>query len=70
MGRYRTIIVYKDYFENFLNTQPSKVQRKILQILRVIEDVEVIPSKTPIAMIRKNSKLMRDYYKDKNNKEI
>ncbi len=117
MGRYRTIIVYKDYFENFLNTQPSKVQRKILQILRVIEEIEVIPSnhlkhiegtdglyeirvifggnifrifcffdalkvvvllsgfqkkteKTPIAMIRKNSKLMRDYYKEKNTKEI
>ncbi len=117
MGRYRNIIVYKDYFENFLNTQPPKVQRKILQILRVIEEVEVIPSnhirhlegteglyeirvifggklfrvfcffdsgkmvillsgfqkkstKTPAEMIRKNTRLMREYFKEKNNKEL
>lgn len=43
MGKYRTIIVYEDYFEQFLDTQPQKIQAKILQILRVIEEVDVIP---------------------------
>lgn len=43
MKRYRTIIAYKNYFEDFLDLQTPKVQEKILQILRVIEYVEIIP---------------------------
>ena len=43
MGLYRTVIAYEDYFEVFLNEQSPKVQAKILQILRVIERLEVIP---------------------------
>ena len=35
--------MYKDYFESFLNGQPSKTQLKVLQILRIIEEIEVIP---------------------------
>lgn len=45
MGKYRTVIVYKDYFEDFLKEQSPKVQTKILQILRIIEEVEVIPER-------------------------
>lgn len=40
----RTVIAYKNYFEDFLSSQTPKVQKKILQILRVIEEVEVIPA--------------------------
>lgn len=43
MKKYRTVIAYKDYFENFLMAQKPKVQSKILQILRLIEEMEVVP---------------------------
>lgn len=43
MKKYRTVITYKDHFEDFLDNQPPKVQAKILQILRIIEEVEIIP---------------------------
>lgn len=43
MKKYRTIIAYKHYFEEFLDNQTPKVQAKILQILRIIEEVEVVP---------------------------
>ena len=45
MGKFRTVIVYKEYFEDFLKEQSPKVQMKILQILRIIEEVEVIPER-------------------------
>jgi len=45
MGKYRTVIVYEDYFERFLDTQPQKTRAKILQILRIVEELEVIPEK-------------------------
>lgn len=41
--RYREVIVYKDYFESFLSTLKPEVQRKILQILRIIEIMERVP---------------------------
>lgn len=44
MGKYRTVITYKNFFEDFLDKQSPKVQSKILQILRVIEEIEIIPS--------------------------
>lgn len=44
MGRYRRVVAYKEYFENFLDEQSTKVQAKILQVLRIIEEVEVIPT--------------------------
>lgn len=43
MKKYRTVITYKDYFEKFLDDQSPKVQAKILQILRIVEEVEVVP---------------------------
>lgn len=41
--RYREVIVYKDYFESFLSTLKPEVQRKILQILRIVEIMERVP---------------------------
>lgn len=43
MKRYRTVVTYKEYFERFLEQQTPKVQTKILQILRIIEGVELVP---------------------------
>lgn len=43
MGTYRTVITFRHYFEDFLDLQPPKVQRKILQILRLVEEIELIP---------------------------
>lgn len=42
-NKYRTVIAYKEYFENFLKAQNPKVQAKILQVLRIIEEMEIIP---------------------------
>lgn len=43
MGKHRRVVTYKNYFEEFLDSQSPKVQSKILQILRIIEDIEIIP---------------------------
>lgn len=43
MEKYRSVITYKNYFEDFLNLQRPKVVSKILQILRIVEQVEQIP---------------------------
>ncbi|WP_294477108.1 type II toxin-antitoxin system RelE/ParE family toxin [uncultured Bacteroides sp.] len=43
MKKYRSVITYKNYFEDFLNLQRPKVVSKILQILRIVEQVEQIP---------------------------
>ena len=43
MGKYRTVIAFQDYFDRFLDEQPQKVQAKILQILRVVEEIATIP---------------------------
>lgn len=42
--RYRTVVAYGTFFEDFLKEQEQKVQVKILQILRVIEEVEILPT--------------------------
>ena len=44
MKKYRTVIAYRNYFEDFLRAQQPKVQSKILQILRIIEELEIVPS--------------------------
>lgn len=44
MKKYRTVITYKNYFEDFLNKQNPKVIRKIIQTLRIVEQLERIPS--------------------------
>ena len=43
MVKKRTVITYGTYFEDFLKQQSPKVQWKILQILRIVEEIEMIP---------------------------
>ena len=50
MGKKRTVITYGTYFEDFFKQQSHKVQWKILQILRIVEEIE------------KAVKLMADYF--------
>jgi len=44
MDKIREIIAYKNYFEDFLQKQPIKVQNKIFKILEAIETLERIPT--------------------------
>src|SRR3990170_2734268 len=39
----RDLLFYRDYFNEFYSEQTTKVQKKILWTLRVIEDLERIP---------------------------
>ena len=41
--KHRTILFYKDYFEQFFVRQRDKVKAKIIWTLELIEDVERIP---------------------------
>lgn len=43
MGKYRTVIAYRRYFEDFLDKQSPKVRMKILQTMRIIEEIEFVP---------------------------
>ena len=45
MERIRTVIAYKDYFKDFLLSQPQNVQNKIYKIIEIIEFQERIPEK-------------------------
>ncbi|OFX34149.1 MAG: addiction module toxin RelE [Bacteroidetes bacterium GWA2_32_17] len=45
MEKIRTIIAYKDYFENFLSKQTVKVQNKIYKILEIVEFQQQIPTR-------------------------
>lgn len=40
----REVIAFKHYFENFLKSQPTKVQDKIFKIIEAIEILECVPS--------------------------
>jgi phage-related protein len=42
-NKYRTVLAYKNYFENFLLKQVPKVRAKILWTLLLIEEVQHIP---------------------------
>ena len=39
----RKVIAYKDYFEDFLEKQPIKVQDKIFKVIETIETLEKVP---------------------------
>ena len=39
----REVIAYKNYFEDFLKEQPTKVQDKIFKIIEAIETLERVP---------------------------
>ena len=41
--KYRIIITYKDYFEDFLTGQREKVKEKIFWIFLLIEEVQHVP---------------------------
>ena len=43
--KYRTIITYKDYFEDFLKKQRQKVREKIIWTFLLIEEVQQVPEK-------------------------
>ena len=44
MNKVREVIAYKHYFEEFLLSQPVKVQDKIYKVLEIIETYERVPS--------------------------
>ena len=44
MEKVREVIQYKQYFEEFLLAQPTKVQDKIFKVLEIIETYERVPS--------------------------
>ncbi|MBW0176693.1 type II toxin-antitoxin system RelE/ParE family toxin [Sediminibacterium sp.] len=39
----RSLFFYKDYFNEFYSQQTSKVQNRILWVLKIIEDIDRIP---------------------------
>ena len=41
--KYREVITYKDYFEDFFKEQPRKVQDKIIRVLDILETIERVP---------------------------
>lgn len=43
VSRKRILQFYKNYFQDFYNDQTTKVQKKILWTLRVVEDLDRIP---------------------------
>jgi len=43
MSKKRELNFFKDYFEEFYNSQTQKVQLKILWVLRLIEQLDQIP---------------------------
>jgi phage-related protein len=42
--KFRTAVFYKDYFEQFFVKQNNRVKEKIIWTIRLVEDVEVVPS--------------------------
>lgn len=45
MKKFRTIVSYKHYFEDFLDSQPIKIQNKIYKIFEIIEYQQQVPKK-------------------------
>lgn len=41
--KYREVIAYKNYFEDFFKEQSRKVQDKIIKVLDILETVERVP---------------------------
>lgn len=41
--KFREVIIYKNYFEDFFKIQSRKVQDKIVKILSILENVERVP---------------------------
>ncbi len=43
--KYRTVLFYKDYFDDFFASQRQKVQDKIVWTLKLIEEIGQVPEK-------------------------
>ena len=41
--KYREVITYKEYFDDFFKKQSRKVQDKIIKVLDILENVERVP---------------------------
>ena len=41
--KYREVVTYKNYFEDFFKDQTRKVQDKIIKVLDILENVERVP---------------------------
>ena len=52
----REVIAYENYFEDFLKSQPQKVQDKIYKIIEAIETLERVPSNYLKHIERTNTK--------------
>ncbi len=50
MKKVRRVIQYKNYFEEFLLSQPQKVQDKIYKVIEIIELYQRVPTKYLSAM--------------------
>ena len=44
MDKIREVVAYKNHFEEFLRSQPIKVQDKIYKIIEAVETIEMIPA--------------------------
>jgi len=44
MAKVREVVAYKNYFEDFLRKQNTKVQDKIFKVIEIIETYERVPS--------------------------
>lgn len=42
--KYREVVAYKEYFEDFFKKQSRKVQDKIIKVLDILETVERVPT--------------------------
>ena len=45
MEKIRSLVFYKDYFKDFFNKQPKKVQEKIDYVLYIVSFAERVPKK-------------------------
>ena len=44
MNKIREVVAYKNHFEDFLKSQPIKIQNKIFKVLVAVETIELIPA--------------------------
>ena len=44
MKKIRNVIIYKNYFEEFFAKQTQKTKDKIIKILDIVENLEIIPA--------------------------
>lgn len=43
MQRYRQIVAYRNYFDDFFQNQNEKVRNKIIKVLDIVETIERVP---------------------------